>query len=63
MRMYYVAGALAVAAGIFYSAGLHELGSSGAELCQYGTTFCDQPLYLLVAAGLAAAWGTFVSIR
>jgi hypothetical protein len=61
--MYYVAGALAIAAGVFYSAGLHELGNTGAELCQYGATLCDKPLYLLVAAGLAAAWGAFVSVR
>jgi hypothetical protein len=61
--MFYVAGVLAVLAGLFYSAGLHELGSTGAELCQYGSTFCDKPLYLLVAAGLAAAWAAFVSVR
>jgi hypothetical protein len=54
--MYYVAGALAIAAGVFSSAGLHELANSGAALC-------DKPLYLLVAASLAAAWGAFVSVR
>jgi hypothetical protein len=42
--MFYVAGALAIAAGVFYSAELHE----------YGPTLCDKPLYL-VAAGLATA--------
>jgi hypothetical protein len=51
MQMYYVAGALAIAAGVFCAAGLHELGNTGAELCQYGATLCDKPLYLLVAAG------------
>lgn len=61
--MYYVAGALAIAAGIFYSAGLQQLGSTGTEICQYGMTLCDKPVYLLVAAGLAAAWGAFVSVR
>jgi len=61
--MYYVAGALAVAAGVFSSIGLHDLGVSGADLCQFGSTFCDKPVYLLVAAGLAAAWGAFVSVR
>ena len=34
--MYYVAGALAIAAGVFYSAGLQQLGSTGTEICQYG---------------------------
>ena len=61
--MRYVAGALAIAAGIFSSMGLHELGVSGAELCQNGSTFCGKPIYLLIAAGLAAAWGAFVSVR
>jgi hypothetical protein len=61
--MHYVGGALAIAAGLFSSAGLLQLGSSDAALCQYGTTLCDKPLYLLVAAGLAAAWGAFVSVR
>jgi hypothetical protein len=57
--MSYVAGAMAIIAGVFCSAGLLDLGASSAELCQYGT----KPLYLLIAAGFAAAWGTFVSIR
>jgi hypothetical protein len=61
--MYYVAGALAIAAGVFCFAGLHELGASGLELCQYGGAFCDKPHYLPIAAGLAAAWGAFVSVR
>ena len=61
--MRYVAGALAIAAGLFSAMGLHELGVSGAELCKSGGTFCDNPVHLLVAAGLAAAWGAFVSVR
>jgi hypothetical protein len=61
--MYYVAGALAIAAGVFSSAGLLKLANSGAELCQYSPALCDRPLSLLVAAGLAAAWGAFVSVR
>jgi len=61
--MSYVAGALAIVAGVFCAAGLLELGATGAELCRYGTAFCDKPLYLLFTAGLAAAWGVFVSVR
>ena len=61
--MYFVAAVLLVLSGLFYAAGNHELGSFGADVCRYGGTFCDSPLYLLVAAGLAAVWGTFVSIR
>ena len=61
--MYYVAGLLAIFAEIFYAAGVRELGSAGAEMCRYGGAFCDRPHYLLVAAGLAAAWGAFVSVR
>jgi hypothetical protein len=49
--MYYVAGLLAVPAAIFYAAGARQLGSAGADVC------------LLVAAGLAAAWAAFVSVR
>jgi hypothetical protein len=60
--MYYVAGALAIAAGVFSSAGLLKLANSGAELC-HSPALCDRPLSLLVAAGLAAAWGAFVSVR
>jgi hypothetical protein len=32
-------------------------------MCSYGGAFCDNPFIVLVFAGLAAAWGTFVSIR
>jgi len=49
--------------GLFYAAGHHELGSFSADVCRYGSTFCESPFYLLVGAGLAAIWGTFVTIR
>ncbi len=61
--MYFAAAVLAVLSGLFYVAGDHEIGSLGVEVCRYGGSFCDHPHYLLVAAGLAAAWGTFVSVR
>ncbi|THD75566.1 MAG: hypothetical protein E7813_01225 [Bradyrhizobium sp.] len=61
--MFFVAGILVVLSGLFYAAGHHELGSMGVEMCRYGGTFCDNPLYVLVGADLAAAWGAFVSIR
>jgi hypothetical protein len=61
--MFFVAGVLTVLAGSFYAAGHHELGSAGVVMCRYGSTFCDHPMYLLVAAGLAAVWGAFVSVR
>jgi hypothetical protein len=32
-------------------------------MCQYGSTFCDNPHYVLAGAILAALWGGFVSIR
>ena len=41
--MYYVAAALLGLSGLFYSAGRHELGSFGADVCSYGGTFCDSP--------------------
>jgi hypothetical protein len=61
--MYFVAGALAVLSGLFYAADHHEIGSLGVAMCRYGSTFCDNPSYVFVAAILAALWGTFVSIR
>jgi len=54
---------LLILSGLFYAPGNHEIGSLGADVCRYGGSFCDHPQYLLVAAGLAAAWGKFVSIR
>ena len=61
--MYYVTAVLLVLAGLFYAAGHHEIGSLGVEMCRYGSTFCENPFYVLVAAALAAIWATFVSIR
>jgi len=60
--MYLAAAVLLILSGLFYAAGNHEIGSLGADVCRYGGSFCDHPQYLLVAAGLAAAWGKFVSI-
>jgi hypothetical protein len=61
--MYVVAAALAVLSGLFYAAGQHEIGSLGVEMCRYGGTFCDHPIYVLTGAILAALWGAFVSVR
>ena len=61
--MYFVAGVLVVLAGLFYAAGPNQIGSFGSEMCQYGSVFCDNPIYVLVAAALAAVWGAFVSVR
>jgi hypothetical protein len=61
--MYFVAAVLAVLSGLFYAAGNHEIGSLSGDVCRYGSMFCESPHYVLVAAGLAAIWGKFVSIR
>ena len=61
--MYFVAAVLAVLAGVFYAAGHHEIGSWSADVCRYGSTFCDSPAYVLAGAVLAALWGGFVSVR
>ena len=61
--MYFVAAVLVVLSGLFYAAGLHEIGSWSADVCRYGSTFCENPAYVLAGAGLAAVWGKFVSIR
>ena len=61
--MFFVAGILTILAGLFYAAGYNDLGPVGSTMCRYGSSFCDHPIYLLVAAGLAAAWGALVSVR
>lgn len=61
--MYFAAAILVVLSGIFYAAGNHELGSYSSTVCRYGGMFCDKPIIVLVGAGLAAVWGTFVSIK
>ena len=61
--MYVVAGILVVLSGLFYAAGQHQIGSFGADMCRYGSVFCESPHYVLVGAGLAAAWGAFVSVK
>ncbi|MCK1287520.1 hypothetical protein IVB41_26805 [Bradyrhizobium sp. 44] len=61
--MYFVAAALLVLSGLFYSAGHHEIGSFGVTMCTYGSAFCDNPLIVFSGAALAGAWGMFVSIK
>jgi hypothetical protein len=61
--MYFVAAVLTVLSGLFYAADHHEIGSLGVQMCRYGSTFCDSPVYVLAGAILAALWGGFVSIR
>src|SRR3954468_6866258 len=61
--MYFTAAVLVVLSGVFYAAGHHELGSFSGDVCRYGGAFCDNPLLVLVFAGLAAVWATFVSVR
>jgi hypothetical protein len=61
--MYFVAAVLTIMSGVFYAASRHEIGSFGVTMCQYGSPFCDNPLLVLVGAGLAACWGAFVSVR
>jgi hypothetical protein len=61
--MYFVAAVLVILAGLFYAAGHHEIGALGVQMCRYGSTFCEKPFYVLVAAGLAAVWGAVVSVK
>ena len=55
--MYFVATVLTIFSGVFYAASRHEIGSFGVTMCQYGSPFCDNPLLVLVGAGLAALLG------
>jgi hypothetical protein len=61
--MYFVAAVLALLSGLFYAASHHEIGTLGVEMCRYGSTFCNSPIYVLAGAILAALWGGFVSVR
>ena len=61
--MYYVAAALLVLAGLFYSASHHELGQFGADVCSYGSAFCENPVIVFAGGALAAVWGMFVSVK
>ena len=61
--MYFVAALLTVLSGVFYAASRHEIGSIGVTMCQYGSSFCNNPILVLTGAGLAALWGGFVSVR
>jgi hypothetical protein len=59
-QMYYVAFILATAAGAFYLAGTDGLWAD--PLCHYGSTFCQHPVWLTAAAGLALVWAKMVSV-
>ena len=59
--MFFVAAVLAILSDLFYAAGHHEIGSLGVAM--YGSPFCNNPVLALVAAGLAACRGGFVSVR
>jgi hypothetical protein len=61
--MYFAAVVLAISSAVFYAAGQHEIGRFGADVCRYGGAFCENPTWVLAGAGLAAAWGKFVSVR
>jgi hypothetical protein len=58
--MYFVAFVLAVAAGAFYLAGTDGMWAD--PLCHYGSTFCQHPSWLAVAATLALVWAKVVSV-
>ena len=61
--MYFVAAALLVLSGLFYAADHNEIGALGTQMCRYGSTFCDSPVYVFVGAIVAGLWATFVSMR
>ena len=45
--MYFVAVVLMILSAVFYAAGLHEIGSYSADVCRYGGTFCDNPVWVM----------------
>ena len=52
--MYLAAVVLSIASALFYAAGHHEIGSFSTDVCRYGGLFCENPVYVLTGAGLAA---------
>jgi hypothetical protein len=61
--MYVVAGVLGALTALFYAAGQHQIGPISADVCEYGSVFCNNPHYVLTGAILAAVWGKLVSMR
>ena len=61
--MYFIATVLAILSALFYAASHRHIGSLGVTMCEYGSSFCANPLLVLTAAALAAVWGALVSIR
>ena len=51
--MYFAAVVLSIASVVFYAAGQHEIGSFSTDVCRYGGMFCENPVYVLIGAGLA----------
>jgi hypothetical protein len=35
----------------------------GVQMCEYGSVFCDNPIWVVAGAAIAALWGAFVSVR
>lgn len=60
--MYLLAAILGILAGQLYSANHHEIGTLGVEMCRYDGTFCENPIYVLAGAALAALCGAFTSV-
>lgn len=52
----------AILAGLFHAAGHNEIGTLGVEMCRYDGTFCENPIYVLAGAALAALRGAFTSV-
>jgi len=53
----FVAAVLFILSGVFYAAGHHEIGGFSADVCRYGSAFCDSPVYVLAGAGPRGGMG------
>lgn len=59
--MFIIASILAIAAAIFYAAGVNTSGWA-MQICRYGDLFCVNPSWLIIAAVLSLVWGFFLRV-
>lgn len=59
--MFFIAGILSAAAGVFYAASINSSGWA-MRVCSYGDIFCARPSWLMIAAVLSLIWACFLRV-
>ena len=60
--MFFVTAALVAAYGVFYVAPRGYLPSWAHPICVYDDQFCQNPQWLLYAAGACLVWALFLKV-